>query len=56
LLTELVSKNVLTGERYLTEKIDGTFEESQTVSKFFGIKPKKLTGTHLFKYYIKHRN
>ena len=41
---------LLTGERYLTENIDGSAEELAVVSDYFGIELKKLTETHLFKY------
>lgn len=47
---------LLAGERYLTEKIDGTQQEILEVSEFFGIEPQKLTETHLFKYLYKKSN
>lgn len=41
---------LLTGERYLTENIDGTAQELADLGRHFGIENQKLTETHLFKY------
>jgi hypothetical protein len=41
---------LLTGERYVTENIDGTKEELSAIAKSLGIDVKQLTETHLFEY------
>lgn len=41
---------LLTGERYATENVDGTKEELEEISKFWGVEVNKLTEAHLFKY------
>lgn len=47
---------LLTGERYLTENVDGSAEYLSAVSKYFGVELEKLTETHLFKYLYEHSN
>lgn len=41
---------LLTGERYVTDKIDGSSENLLKVAQYFGLPLQKLTETHLFRY------